>query len=458
MLDSTYTTIPAREWLGGTGSDRQTSAERRAEDLLRSNRGLLTSMNIQADVGRQRGEPVLRLQAGTRVGAIPLRSPITGRADFGLIVRPRFEWAGVGDLLASTGFRVLPELLPLNDLPRSERHIPPWVLASVVLHRLKRLLDATSRRFMVVEEDRLAPRGAVDWGTYATKRFPTGLALSVPCRYPDLRDDEELRAAIHFTVRRQRDALLAASYGGQVVRRLLALCEELIARLSGTPPKPPSNTLRQHWQRRDITSRAFTEGIEAIDWTLDERGLAGLSDLSGLSWRLDMDQFFEAWVESIGAWAAQRAAAQIRSAREETTRVPLHWQPRYAGSQGSLIPDVVIQKGDETVLVLDAKYKQHAEEIQRLGWRDVSEVIKERHRADLLQVLAYSTMFEAKRVISLLVYPCAVDEWQELHERGKTLTVARLLTGPRHVEVGLMAVPLGGPLAAAGEMLSRLIA
>lgn len=456
VQDTSFTEIPARAWLGGSGRDVQSSAERRAEELLQTNRTTLTDMGIEAHVGRVRGEPVIQVNTSSRVGAIPLRSPMTGRADFGLVIQPRFEWTGVGDLLASTGFRVLPELLPLQDLPRSERHIPPWVLASVVLHRLKRLLAATSRRFTVVEEDRLAPRGAVNWGTYAVERFPTGRALSVPCRYPDLRDDEELRAAIHFTVRRQRESLLAASHGGVVVRRLIALCEELIARLSGTPPKPPSRAVSQGWQRRDMASRTFIEGVEAIGWTMEERGLAGLSDLSGLSWRLDMDQFFEAWVETIGGWAAERVGAQMLSARNELTRVPLDWKPRYAGSQRSLIPDVVIEKSGETVIVLDAKYKQHAEEIQRLGWANTSDVLRERHRADLLQVLAYSTIFEAKRIISLLVYPCATSEWNELHRRGRTLSIARLLTGPRHVEVGLLAVPLGGPVTAPGELISRL--
>lgn len=66
---------------------------------------------------RSRGEPGLEVQTGSRVGAVTLRSPVTGRADFGLVVSPRFPWSGVGDLLATTGFRVTLELLPVPDLP-----------------------------------------------------------------------------------------------------------------------------------------------------------------------------------------------------------------------------------------------------------------------------------------------------------------------------------------------------
>src|SRR5699024_5858491 len=112
----------------------------------------------------------------------------------GLTIKPRFPWAGLGDILAHTGFRNVPDLLPLPELPQSERRIPPWVLTAVVLQRLERLLDATARRFETVTADLRAPRGAVDWASYATRRFPIGRALDVPCSFPDLRDDEQLRS------------------------------------------------------------------------------------------------------------------------------------------------------------------------------------------------------------------------------------------------------------------------
>ncbi len=456
VSDTSRTFLSAYDWLGGAGADARGNAERRAEDLIRGNRGLFASMDLQARVARKRGVPGLEIVSGTRVGAIPLRSPVTGRADFGLVVSPRFPWSGVGDLLAATGFRVMPDLLPLDALPQSERHIPPWVLASVVLHRLKRLLEASARRFHTVEEDRRAPRGAVDWEVYVSQRFAYGRALDVPCRYPDLRDDEALRSAIHWTVRRQREALLAAPSGGRVVRELVALCEQLIATLSGAPPKAPDLRQRSAWRHRASPPTAFVEGVDAIEWTVDERGLAGLSDLAGLSWRLDMAAFFEAWVESIAAWTAARVGATLRSGREERTRVVMDWSPPFAGSQGSLLPDVVLERED-VVVILDAKYKQHAADIERLGWHAVGEVLRQRHREDLLQALAYSTLFEAPRIVTLLVYPCGVDAWRELHLRGRTLSLAKTRTAPRNVEIGLLAVPLGGDVREPGMELERVV-
>ncbi|HJL15894.1 MAG TPA: hypothetical protein RMH99_09570 [Sandaracinaceae bacterium LLY-WYZ-13_1] len=456
VSDCSETFVPAVDWLGGLGADVRGNAERRAEDLVRLNHGLLSDLQVRARVGRVRGDPGLHVEAGSRVGAIPLRSPVTGRPDFGLVVTPRFPWSGVGDLLATTGFRIVPELLPLPELPQSERRIPPWVLSSVVLQRLERLLEASTRRFTTVEADLRAPRGAVDWTAYASARLPRGRALEVPCRYPDLRDDERLRSAIHWTVRRHRDGLLAAPAGGRVVRELLALCERLLGRLAGTPPVPPGARLRAAWHRTPFVPRAFREGIAAIDWTADERGLAGLSDLAGLSWRLDMAAFFEAWVEAITAWVATRTGAFLRAGREERTRVSLDWRPRRAGSQRSLLPDLVLSRPG-LVVVLDAKYKRHAADIERLGWSGVADRLREEHRADLLQALAYSSLYDAERIVSLLVYPCGVERWRELARRRRVLARARVRSRQRNLEMGLLAVPLGGDPTEPGAMLEQLV-
>jgi len=42
----------------------------------------------------------------------------------------------------------------------------------------------------------------------------------------------------------------------------------------------------------------------------------------------------------------------------------------------------------------------------------IEQEIREQHRSDLLQVLAYSTVAESKRVVCCLAYPCRKDTWQ----------------------------------------------
>lgn len=456
VADSTETFVESEGWLGGEGRDRATASELRAESLLQMNRGLLQDFGVAAQVVRRRGAPGVLLRTSTRVGAIPLLSPVSGKPDFGLVVEPRFAWSSAGDMLAGTGFRVMPELLPLPNLPQSERRVPPWVLSTVILARLKKLLDDLQRRFTIHEADLRAPRGAVSWGTYATKRLPGGLALSVPCRFPDLRNDEDLRSAIMWVIRRHRDALLGQSSAGLIVSQLLSQCDALLARLPGVQAKLPSQASASRWAQQPIMRNVFREGLQAIEWTVDERGLAGMSDLAGLAWQLDMEKFFEAWVESIAVSVGSRCGAQVDAGRSGKTRVGLHWEPPSSGSQRALIPDVVMRRED-TVVVFDAKYKRHAEQIERLGWKGADAELREQHRADVLQALAYSTLFDARRVVACLVYPAPPAEWERLAARKRVLFRARVGSGVRNVELALLAVPLSGVTDGPAKWMERLL-
>jgi 5-methylcytosine-specific restriction endonuclease McrBC regulatory subunit McrC len=196
--------------------------------------------------------------------------------------------------------------------------------------------------------------------------------------------------------------------------------------------------------------------LQAIEWTLDDRGLAGLSDLAGIAWRMDMEVFFEAWIEAIAAHAAARTGSAMRVGRREETRVPLDWAPPSTGSQRSLLPDVVMER-DDVVLVIDAKYKRHAEQIERLGWHDVDEGMREEHRNDVLQALAYSTLFNAPRTIACLAYPASPRSWDRLVSRGRAVSRARVRSGARHVELALLAVSLSGDVTGPAREIARMV-
>lgn len=430
--------------------------ELRGQALLEHNRGLLRDYGVEGYVQRRRGRPELVLRTNTCVGAAPLLSPVTGKVDYGLIIRPRFQWSSVGTLLAMMGFKVVPQLVPLPDLPRSERRIPAWILSSVVLQRFKTLLDRNERGFTLVDERCPAPKGTVRWNAYATQCISRGQPNSVPCCFPDLRDDTELLSAIRHSLQIQKGALISQKTAGVVVQKLLELCEELLVKVGSTPPRPPSEQLLAAWHRRPLSTRPFIEGLEAIGWTIEERGLAGLSDLSGLPWRLEMERFFEAWVEAIVEQLARLTGATVRSGRKEQTRTHLSWNPPYTGSQRSLLPDVVMDRGD-LVVIFDAKYKQHLEEIDWVGWRQAEEELRDHHRGDLMQVLAYSTLFDARRIVACLVYPCRPKTYESLVARKRAFSRAMVLGPHRKVEVALAAAPMGYAIDRVAKELLPLI-
>jgi len=211
------------------------------------------------------------------------------------------------------------------------------------------------------------------------------------------------------------------------------------------------------WRRVPLRTTVFREGLQAIEWSVGERGLAGLADLEGLPWRMPMETFFEAWCETVARSLVQRIGGVVQTGREKQTLVPLSWDPPWSGSQRYLLPDVVLRRQDD-VVVFDAKYKAHFEEISAHSWRDIEDQISESHRADLFQVLAYSSLFESPRVTCCLLYPCRRSTWDPLKKTGRTFHRASVAAGTRTVEVILAAIPMDGTADEAAKELTPAFA
>lgn len=379
------------------------------------------------------------------MGAFALISPLSGKSDISVVVRPRFGWAGVGASLGIGGFKVVPEVLPLALLPKTEREIPPWVLSAAILPRLRALIQTLSRRFEMVDDVRATPCGTVNWTTYATKMVPAAKLLSVPCCHPDLVSNRELRAAIHFTLRKQLCSLETQRDAGGVVFELMQVCLELLHAVDDVVPRAPSQRQLETWVRTPLAAAPFVEGLNAIRWTTDETGLGGVTDWRGLPWTMSMEQFYEAWIETVFGRFTRRFGGHLKVGRRRETITPIAWERAYLGSQKFLLPDLMIEQ-DERVIYVDAKYKDHWDELRQYRWMQLDDEIRERHREDLLQVLAYSTLSDAKAITACLIYPCSLATWDSQKNRGRLSHRGAIYAGKRKIEVVLIAVPMGKTL------------
>lgn len=438
-----------------SGRDSQSQAARLAEQFIVQNRLFFDLLNVTVSRDFDGSDVWLRVETRNAVGAVPLLSPFSAKPDYGLVVQPRFPWKGIGPMLAETGWKVSPVLLRLPLLKRSERRVPPWVLAFSVLARLKALLDSLERRFELTEDEIAAPKGTVLWERYAANRMARGQFLHVPCRFPDLRDDRRLKGAIRYAVERQIQSLETQREHGGFIHALIALAEMLLAKVRGTPACRPSPRELDSWLRQPLRSDVLAEGLQAIEWTVEERGLAGLSDLEGIPWTMPMEQFFEAWVETVFRAVAVRTGGILKAGRKRETVTPLAWDPPYAGSQRSLVPDLMLEH-EHCTFIVDAKYKRHWEEIRHGHWLFQDDSIREEHRRDLLQVLAYGNLSEKPLVACCLVYPCATATWESLLERRRLFHQAEVSQRSRRFLLWLTAVPMcAAAERAAGPIVER---
>ena len=417
-----------------------------AESFVRLNEAALGALDARLEVFASADGAPVRVVPGGRVGAVPLRSAQTGHVAGGFIVKPRFEWAGMGRVLVETGWAASPEFLDLPLVPGSGREIPPWVLAGPVLTRIEALLRSLKRGYRDEEEVLRHPRGRIVWPRYLAESMVRGRWDRLPCRFPDLGQDPKLRRHARWVLERVRADLVAVGGSDPVAVFLAAAAGRLIELLADVAPLAPSrDDLRRSLgggRGQGLLDEPVRRGIEAFAWVVEERGLGGGRELDGLAWALPLDRLWEAYVEGVVRREAARTGGEVRVGRLGQTTFPLEWSDPTHRSLGHLVPDIVVRHG-RRVQIVDAKYKAHLAELDEAGWRRFTEETKSEHRADLHQVLAYAALYDADEVTATLVYPLRPATWEALRRRGRDVARAELVHGGRAVTVELRGMPFG---------------
>lgn len=438
--------VPIDPGLFGIGGrDRGWNAH--AENFISANRPQLTALDIQPEFAAQAREIALRLRPGGVVGAVPLRTPDTRKVAGGVVVRPRFGWEGIGPLLQQIGWVASPRVLELPLVPGSAREVPPWVLAGPVLQRLASLLREIRKGFRMHEDVRQVPRGQILWQRYVAEQASRGAFHQMPCRFPELGPDALLRSYLRWGLERVHRSLVPYAVVDSIARRLSEQAEGLLVGLRDASARAPDRrTLDQLLRGAGLPSAVLQQGLQALAWIVDERGLAGAAETDGLAWALPMHELFERWVEHVVRLWGREFGGQVLAGRAHETVVPIDWDRRAHGSMKSLVPDLVVRHQDR-VYVIDAKYKGHFQEFDDARWLALSEELRDEHRCDLHQVLAYASLYEAAEMTAVLVYPMRERTWTRLAERGRTVVQARLSGGGRLLRLALAALPLRTPEA-----------
>jgi McrBC 5-methylcytosine restriction system component len=428
------------DMFGVYGRDRTWNAY--ADSFVRANRSSLDALDVQPAFTSDRDEIGLVLRPGGTIGAVPLRAPTTQKVVGGLVVEPRFGWNGIGSLLTSIGWSASPELLRYPLVPGSAREIPPWVLAGPMIQRIASLLKEVTRGFRIHEEVRQMPRGQILWRQYSSRQMTRGMFHQLPCRFPELGPDQLLRAYLRWGLEQIHVSLATYARTDMIARRLAESSQTMLEMLRDIPARTPTRQALELLSfGPGLPSLTLQEGLQALGWIVDERGLAGLAETDGLSWRLSMHEVFERWVEYIVRQWTREFGGTVTTARNGDSRFPILWTRGSTRSLKDLAPDIVVESGD-TVYVVDAKYKSHFEELDDRRWRELGDELRSEHRHDMHQILAYAALFDAPRIVALLVYPMYPNSWESTRQRGRGIARALLPTPTRQIELGLIGVPI----------------
>jgi hypothetical protein len=407
------------------------------------NRVALDALGVQLRLDSNLNGSRLHVIPGGRAGAVPLRSPITGEVVAGLLIKPRFGWSGVGQILHETGWHAAPDVLEMPVVPGSASEVPPWVLAGPVLARLADLLRDLKRGYELVDDTRAQPKGTIRWAEYARRHVPRGDLHHVPCRYPDLGVDPEIVRAVRWTLERLHSDLARVGGRDRIASSLVQLALHLLEKVKhARSQRPQPETLHQILITNPYLANAIRRGLQAIGWIVEERGLGGTDTSDGLAWSLPLEVLWEHYVESHYRSEARMTGATIRVGRLGETNVPIRWRQSVQRSLSQLVPDLVLQRGRE-IHVVDAKYKAHFTDLDERGWREFQDEERAAHRSDVHQILAYAGLFDAEHVTATLVYPLRRETYLGLVERGHERATATLYHGSREVSLELRGQPVG---------------
>jgi hypothetical protein len=407
------------------------------------NRVALDALDVQLRLDSNLTGSRLHVLPGGRAGAVPLRSPITGEVAAGLLIKPRFGWSGVGQILQETGWHAAPDVLEMPVVPGSASEVPPWVLAGPVLSRLADLLRDLKRGYEFVDDTRAQPKGTIRWAEYASRHVPRGDLHHVPCRYPDLGIDPEIVRAVRWTLERLHTELARVGGRDRIATTLVQLALHLMEKVKHVrSERPRPETLHQILLTNPYLADAIRRGLQAIGWIVEERGLGGTDTSNGLAWSLPLEVLWEHYVESHYRSESRMTGATIRVGRLGETTFPIRWRRSLQRSLSQLVPDLVLQRGRE-IHVVDAKYKAHFTDLDERGWREFQDDERSAHRSDVHQVLAYAGLFDGERVTATLVYPLRRETYLALAERGHDRATATLYHGNREVSLELRGLPFG---------------
>jgi hypothetical protein len=406
-----------------------------AESFVRFNQSRLDLFDCTVKTVISEARQVsVRINTGICIGALPLKAPSNGKLELGLCITPKLGWSGLGTLLSDSQTLISPQLPRIGVLPKSDSQTPTWVISAIVLKRLELFVLTLPKTFNSILTQSAQPTGSIVWDRYIQQSLSVGRPDRLIIKQSVFQHTLHILSLLHATANQHIQAL---SKHGRRFERLLHRFEK-IRQLSKSAP--------QSWEPLDETfaqasEETTLEVLDAMRWTRDNTGLGGIQAQKGLSWKLNMEQTFEAWVATVVTEVGRRCGGRSKIGALRQTLKPIVWH-QSTRTQNSLIPDVELETQHAT-LIVDAKYKDHWNAFHT-GWHSSGAIVKENHRNDLLQVLAYAATHSNPRKVCVLVYPCSKLEWEERLRNNQLFLKADI--APSHqtgVELILTAIPFG---------------
>ncbi len=336
-----------------------------------------------------------------KVGLAPLRNPYGGKVYGSIVVKPRLGWIKIYDILEAISWRYIPLFLREEEPIISDGVLPRWFKAVDTLEAIYKALSLFMRGINSKQVVSTVPTGTVDWYTYSTKNVPYGKYNQFANQITDYSIDLEIHRQFKGIIEIIAKEISNTKVPVKIKYKARQLIASIGKKLENVTPTHPNVEKLKKMKIPNYYRTLYEKAIQkCIEYINQSKFSIDIGNFYGLPWSIEMGILFEYWVEHWAYIFAKKIGARFYSDIRKNSRIRFY-NLGYWKSLSLLKPDIIIEKGDKT-LIIEVKYKKH---LMYLQYGKYSSGILEEHRHDLHQLLSYMSSSINEKRTGCLIYP-----------------------------------------------------
>lgn len=331
----------------------------------------------------------LTFRSSNFIGTIPLRAPDTGKQIGDFVVMPRFtgrdRFEDYIELLNLLGTEISPEVIDSLPLASGKNFRPPLYLEAVkFIASLEALLSRPWRKFDNIEKISSQPSGQINWNKYINNEYKIENRLKFPTRTNILSEFHSEYAEVRYVFDICKNELLSSNTPQRIKNKIRVKLSYIEEKLYQLKPKAINNIIVRSSDSPTVKT-CKEQANKILNFNL----------VDSTAWRIDFSDVFEKFVQHIFKAVTKEIGGKLFTNFKFHSQTSKHypWELKH------IEPDAIYQKEHFSVFI-DAKYKSNL-----YNKFDNSETLKDDHRHDLHQIMAYTSFSKTDLKYGFLCYP-----------------------------------------------------
>lgn len=386
------------------------------QKFLDYNKNVFEFLNITPIIEGSDREVGLYFRSTSYIGAIPLRSPVNGKPIGDFIITPRytndknFNYLRLLNIIEQVIKPEYKEGLPL--LSKNYYKPPIYYEAVIYIKLLFGFFRFKWNKFISNEKICSLPSSSTNWKKYIDKESNPENKF----RFPNKKNQLSTFHNEFFNLKYVFEVSKSLIYSSETPYRIQIDLDPIIKIVSDYF-KEYSSLYTKCIDIKASDSKSIKQVKEQANKILsNDKNI-------GIAWRLDYNIVFERFVQYLFDKAIKEIGGRVYDNTKfyGECKKPFYWQMNY------LEPDLIFVKNN-IVIPIDAKYKANFFAINSF-----SEILKNEHRADLHQILSYTSFDKNSNKSCILCYPgrsCNTKNIKYHNRHTNTSNLVKLISIP----------------------------